>query len=101
LLLHQLPGEKLAGQIDRLADEAMQAVPARLTTRAGGRLATTTDANGVERPLSVVYQANVPLTDSTRRIAIGATGLAKIHAGYQPPYQRLWRAACRTFRFEM
>ena len=27
--------------------------------------------------------------------------LAKIQAGHQPLYQRLWRAACRTFRFEL
>jgi hypothetical protein len=100
-LLNQLPGEKLTGQIDRLADENMQAVPARLTTRAGGPVATRTGADGLERPLSVLYQANVPLTDPSGRIAIGATGLAKIHAGYQPLYQRLWRAACRTFRFEL
>jgi putative peptide zinc metalloprotease protein len=101
LLLNQLPGEKLAGQIDRIADENMQSVPARLSARAGGRLATRTGASGSEEPLSVVYQANVPLDDPACRIAIGATGLAKIHAGYQPLYQRLWRAACRTFRFEM
>jgi hypothetical protein len=101
LLLAQLPGEKLASRIDRIADENMQAVPARLSARAGGRLATRTAAGGVEQPLSVVYQANVPLEDPAFRIAIGATGLAKIHAGNQPLYQRLWRAACRTFRFQM
>jgi putative peptide zinc metalloprotease protein len=101
LLLNQLPGEKLTGQIDRLADENMQTVPARLTSRAGGPVASRTGADGQEQPLSVLYQANVPLGDPTGRIAIGATGLAKIHAGYQPLYQRLYRAACRTFRFEM
>jgi putative peptide zinc metalloprotease protein len=101
LLLQQLPGKKIAGQIDRVADENMQAIPARLTARAGGSLETRTDAAGIEQPLSVVYQANVPLDDPSEQIAIGATGLAKIHAGYQPLYARLWRAACRTFRFEM
>ena len=102
LLLNQLPGREARGP-DRPHGRRSNAgsVPTRLTTRAGGRLATTTDASGVERPLSVVYQANVPLTDPANRIAIGATGLAKIHAGYQPLCQRLWRTACRTFRFEM
>jgi putative peptide zinc metalloprotease protein len=101
LLLFQLPGERIAGRIDRVAEENLQSIPARLTARAGGRIATQTDATGLERPLSVVYQANVPLDDPECRIAIGATGLAKIHAGHQPLYQRLWRAVCRTFRFEM
>ncbi|MCE9527842.1 MAG: hypothetical protein K8R36_17505, partial [Planctomycetales bacterium] len=31
----------------------------------------------------------------------GSTGHAKIHAGYQPLYRRLWRTACRTFHFQM
>jgi putative peptide zinc metalloprotease protein len=101
LLLYQLPGERLAGRIDRIAEENLQSIPVRLTARAGGRIVTQTDSTGLERPLSVIYQANVPLDDPDCRIAIGATGLAKIHAGYQPLYQRLWRAACRTFRFEM
>jgi putative peptide zinc metalloprotease protein len=101
LLLNQLPGEKVSGRIDRIADENMQAAPARLAAHSGGSLPTRKGADGIERPLSVVYQANVPVDDPTGRIVVGATGLAKIHAGYQPLYQRLWRAACRTFRFEM
>ena len=36
-----------------------------------------------------------------RQILIGATGIARIHAGPQPLYQRIYRAACKTFRFEM
>jgi putative peptide zinc metalloprotease protein len=101
LLLNQLPGERRTGRIDRIADENLPSIPARLTARAGGRIATQTDSTGLERPLSVIYQANVPLDDPDCSIAVGATGLAKIHAGYQPLYQRLWRAACRTFRFEL
>ena len=72
-----------------------------MATANGGQLATRTDHGGVERPLSVVYQANVPLDDPTGQIIVGTTGLARIHAGYQPLWQRLWRAACRTFHFEM
>ncbi|HEX5105348.1 MAG TPA: HlyD family efflux transporter periplasmic adaptor subunit [Pirellulaceae bacterium] len=101
LLLAQLPGEKLAGTIDRIADENMQAAPARLAARSGGHLATRPDALGIERPLSVVYQASVPLDDPSGQIIVGATGIAKIHAGYQPLALRLWRACCRTLRFEL
>ena len=101
LLLTPLPGQRLSGRIDRIAEENMQAAPARLAARSGGGLATHTQEGGVERPLSVVYQASVPLDDRSGQIAVGSTGLARIRAGYQPLYQRLWRSACRTFRFEM
>jgi putative peptide zinc metalloprotease protein len=101
ILLHQLPGEKLAGQIDHIASEELKAASARQSTRGGGQLATRTTADGVEKPLGVVYQASVPLDDHSGSLLLGATGTAKIHAGWQPLGQRLWRGLCRTFRFEM
>jgi putative peptide zinc metalloprotease protein len=101
LLIAARPGEKRPGRIDHIAEQNMEAAPARLTARGGGRLATRTDGSGSERPLSVVYQASVPLDDPTGQTPVGGTGLARIHAGYQPLWQRLWRTACRTFHFEM
>jgi putative peptide zinc metalloprotease protein len=101
LLLASLPGQRLSGRIDRLAEENMQAAPQRLAERAGGSLATRTDAGGIERPVSVLYQASVPLDDAAGRIVVGATGWARVRSGYQPLWQRLWRGTCRTFRFEL
>jgi putative peptide zinc metalloprotease protein len=101
LLLASLPGQRLAGCIDHIAEENMQAAPARLAERSGGSLATQTGEGGIERPVSVLYQASVPLDDPAGRIVVGATGWARVRAGYQPLWQRLWRSACRTFRFEM
>jgi putative peptide zinc metalloprotease protein len=101
LLVSSLPGTRLSGQIDHIAEDRMEAAPQRLAARAGGGLDTRTDPDGRERPLSVVYQASVPLTDTAAIIPAGATGLARIHAGYQPLAKRAWRWACRTFRFEM
>ena len=101
LLLDQSPGEKLAGTIDHIAAEELKAASDRLSTRGGGQLATRTTAEGYERPLGVVYQASVPIDDATGRLLLGGTGRAKIHAGWQPLAMRLWRSACRTFRFEM
>jgi len=96
-----LPGEKLAGSIELLSHQEMQAVPAALSLKAGGNLATRTDEQGAERPVDVAYQASVPLDDDSGLLVTGATGQAKIHAGYQPLAIRLWRSLCRTFRFEM
>jgi putative peptide zinc metalloprotease protein len=101
LLITSLPGTRLRGEIDHIAEERMEAAPQRLAARAGGGLDTRMDTDGHERPLSVVYQASVPLTDPAAAIPAGATGQARIHAGYQPLAQRAWRWACRTFRFEM
>jgi putative peptide zinc metalloprotease protein len=101
LLLASHPGQRLPGKIDHIAEQNMEVAPTRLAAGAGGQLATEADKSGVHRPLSVVYQANVPLDDADGILIAGATGLARIHAGYQPLYQRLWRAACRTFHFQM
>jgi len=101
LFLASRLGEKRVGKIDHIAEQNMAAAPTRLAARAGGQLATQPDKSGIERPLSVVYQASVPLDDPTSAILIGTTGSARIHAGSQPLYHRLYRAACRTFRFEM
>ncbi len=101
LLLSSRPGEKWPGQIEHIAEQNMEAAPTRMASRAGGQLATRADQSGVERLLSVVYQASVPLDDASGQVIVGATGLARIHAGYQPLWQRLWRAGCRTFHFEM
>lgn len=101
LLLASRPDEKRPGQIDHIAEQNMETAPTRMAARAGGQLATRADPSGIERPLSVVYQASVPLDDASGQVIVGATGVARIHAGYQPVWQRLWRAACRTFHFEM
>src|SRR5262249_52817397 len=101
LFLASRPGEKRVGQIDHIAEQNMEAAPTKLSARTGGQLATQPDKSGIERPLSVFYQASIPLDDPSGAILIGTTGLARIHAGSQPLYLRLYRAACRAFRFEM
>jgi putative peptide zinc metalloprotease protein len=101
LVLPSQPGKKFAGQISHVAEKNMEAAPARLSAQAGGQLATRTSASGIERPIAVFYPAAVPLDDDGGGILIGATGQAKIHAGYQPLGQRLWRACCATFRFKL
>jgi hypothetical protein len=96
-----MPGEKLAGSIELISQQEMQAVPAALSLKSGGDLATRTDEQGTERPVDVTYQASVPLDDDSGRLVAGTTGHAKVHAGWQPLAARLWRGLCRTFRFEM
>jgi putative peptide zinc metalloprotease protein len=101
LLLVSLPGQRLLGHVSHVSEQNMEATSSRLAARGGGQLATRRDQAGIERPLATVYQASVPFDDPAGQIVVGATGIARIHAGYQPLWQRLWRAACRTFHFEM
>jgi putative peptide zinc metalloprotease protein len=101
LFLAQTPGQRLRGQIAHIAAEQLKSVSPRLSTRGGGDLATKTTEDGREAPLAVVYQASVPLDDPSGELVFGGTGRAKIHAGWQPLGQRLWRGLCQTFRFSM
>jgi putative peptide zinc metalloprotease protein len=101
LLLVSRPGEMRPVKIERIAEANMEIAPERLAAHAGGQLATRNDPHGAARPLSVVYQASAPLDDPEGDILVGTTGVARIHAGWQSLGRRLWRAACRTFRFEM
>lgn len=101
LFLSTEPGSKRTSSIEHISQQEMQAAPRNLTLKSGGDMATRTDETGIERPVDVTYQASAPLSDSTGLLLPGATGHAKIHAGYQPLYRRLWRTACRTFHFQM
>ena len=100
LFLDQMPGERHSGRIEHIAEQDMKAASSRLAA-GSGRLATRTGADGVERPIGVVYQASVPIEDPSGRILVGAAGRAKIYAGRQSLAARLWRSLCRTFRFEL
>jgi putative peptide zinc metalloprotease protein len=101
LFLEQYPGRVFRGQIDQVAQIDMKVAPRNLSSKAGGEVATRTDAAGHERPASATYQASVPLDDPTAAIPLGASGRAKIHVGYQTVGAKLWRAFCATFSFQM
>ena len=101
LFLSTEPNLKRTSSIEHISQQQMQAAPRNLTLKSGGDMATRTDETGLERPVDVTYQASTPLSDSTGLLLPGSTGHAKIHAGYQPLYRRLWRTACRTFHFQM
>jgi putative peptide zinc metalloprotease protein len=100
LILEQLPGERFSGELLHISQEELDAAPPGLSSKSGGPILTQTDGNGRERPLETTFQASVPI-DSDRILVAGGTGTAKVHAGYQPLWQRGWRAFCRTFRFEL
>lgn len=98
LVLDQLPTERFASRIDRLARVDMEVSPQSLSHKSGGELVTRTDQAGYERPVSTTYLGAAALDDPDERVVIGATGHARIRAGSRTMAQRLWRTVCQTFR---
>lgn len=101
VLLKGAPDMVLKGRIDQLASDSMQILPRVLSSKVDGELATHTDTDGNERPVSATYQARVDLDEPHAAVLAGMTGRASIRAGSQSLAQRFWRFACHTFRVEM
>ena len=101
IALDQMPGKVYRGQIAELAANDLEATSARLSGKAGGSVATRTDAAGLERPLSASYQALVPLDDTAGIVRLGLRGQAKILARRETLASRFGRYLSRTFRFEL
>ena len=73
----------------------------RLSNKAGGELATETDATGVERPISPTYQARIVLFDPTGILRIGQRGTARVHVPSASLGSRTMRWLNRTFHFQL
>lgn len=99
--LDELPHDVFESEITEVSPDVLKISSKRLSTKAGGELATKTDAAGVERPMNPSYQARVPLDDTAGLLRLGLRGRAKIHAPWQTLAQRVWRLATRTFNFRL
>ncbi len=103
--LDELPAETFHGEIAEVAKRQTEAASIRLSGKAGGELATKTDpTTGVEKPISISYQARVPLDDTSGRLFAGLRGRAKVRtdpANWLTIAERLWRIVARTFNFRL
>jgi putative peptide zinc metalloprotease protein len=99
LKLDALPEVSFRGQVADIARQELRVSPTSLTNKAGGELATRTDAAGHERPLEVSYQVRVPLEESHPTFRTGTRGVARIQTDHQTLAQRAWRWLGKTFRF--
>lgn len=97
----ELAGVTFLGQVDEIARREMHESPKGLSNKAGGDLATETDAAGIERPRSPTYQVRVTLADDDRLLRIGLRGTAKIHVPPQPLAAQFGRWLDRTFHFDL
>lgn len=98
IFLRSLPGSRFDSQLEYVSRRALQVIPGSLTAKAGGRVVTSTDPQGRERPVEKMYQASTDKLLLPASVVPGVTGSAKVYVGQTPFIARLWRLAHRTFR---
>jgi putative peptide zinc metalloprotease protein len=91
-----LPGETLVSQIS-VVGKLQRETP----RQSADGSATTEEAQGsvYRKTLTTKYHASAPLDDPRGILPAGATGTARIRAGYLTLGQRAWRYFSHTFRF--
>lgn len=97
----EMPNVVVAAQVDEISRHRVGESPRHLSNKVGGELATSTDAAGVERPVSATYQVRVSLYDPGALLRIGVRGTARIHVPAEPLGTRLARWVSRTFYFQL
>jgi putative peptide zinc metalloprotease protein len=100
LWVKQLAGRTLNSKTQLISPVKMEVVPKALASRHGGAVMTSANAEGQDQPSNTTYQVSVPV-ERIPTLLSGSTGKAKVHVGYQTVGEKLWRTACRTFRFEL
>ncbi|MCG8586607.1 MAG: hemolysin D [Pirellulales bacterium] len=101
LMLDQSQGEIIESMIAERGTDKLEYAPTALSNKAGGQLATETDASGREKLLVTAYEATAPLSDADHVMRAGLRGTAKVHAGYRSLGQRLARYISQTFNFKL
>ncbi len=106
-------GQQLEVKFEHLADHTYRAAvadiareqsdiaPLMLSNKRGGALVSVTDSEGRERLASVAYQARVLLTEDSALLKPGMRGTARFLVDRRSAAQWIWRAVCRTFRFQL
>ncbi len=84
-----------------IADDEMEGISPRLASQSGGVVPAQADPDGVVRPLSTSYQANVPLDNSLGLFRNGLIGQARIKTAPRTLAARLGRYLRRTFSFDL
>jgi len=97
----ELPDFTVAAVVDEISRRELREAPRQLSNKAGGELATSTDARGVERPISPTYQVRVVLYDPEALLRIGLRGTARIHVPPASLGTRTARWLQRTFHFDL
>ncbi len=89
------------GFIEKISRRDLEFVPELLSNKLGGEVATATDRQGRERPLSPAYQATVLLRKDPLLLKTGLRGRSRFLVDTRTAYQWIYRWYRRTFRFRL
>ena len=101
LKVDHLPARTYEGFIEKISRRDLEFVPELLSNKLGGEVATATDRQGRERPLSPAYQATVLLRKDPALLKTGLRGRSRFLVDTRTPYQWIYRWYRRTFRFRL
>ena len=96
-----IPERKYVGTITEFSQRQQDTAPEALSNKAGGAMATVTDAAGQERLISVAYQAKVPLEIDEESLMPGLRGRARCLIRERPLGSVIWRYLRRQFHFRL
>ena len=99
--LDSIPDETYEGTLSELSGREVEFAPSALSNKAGGDLATVTDAQGREKLTSVAYQATVVLEKDAHLLKSGLRGRARFVVAQRSAAEWLWRYLRRTFNFRL
>lgn len=102
LMFEESANHVFVSKIEDIADDEMEGLSPRLASTSGGPIPAQTDpTDGVVRPLTTSYQADVPLDNSLGLFRNGLVGQARITTSPRTLASRLGRYLRRTFRFDL
>ena len=101
LMFEESANHVFESKIADIADDEMEAISPRLASTSGGVVPAQADPDGMVRPLSTSYQADVPLDNSLGLFRNGLVGQARIETQPRTLAARLGRYLRRTFRFDL
>ncbi|TWT85677.1 putative peptide zinc metalloprotease protein YydH [Posidoniimonas polymericola] len=111
LLFKQSTDFTFVSRVREVSTKTMKTTPPRLSSLAGGDVATEMDPSGTPRPMTpqvsadalLIKQPNMPddAREAFELLRVGLTGKAKIHAEPRTLAQRLWRYLSRTVKFDL
>ena len=101
LKFDHLPDRTYQGFIEKISRRDLDFVPELLSNKLGGEVATATDRQGRERPLSPAYQATVLLREDSPLLKTGLRGRSRFLVETRTAYQWIYRWYRSTFKFRL
>ncbi|HET6422324.1 MAG TPA: HlyD family efflux transporter periplasmic adaptor subunit, partial [Planctomycetaceae bacterium] len=95
------PDETYSGSIREISSAQFEEVPANLSTKHGGQLATVTGADGRERVQDALYKIEVDLPQEFPQLQSELRGEARFVITNRTIARWVWRAFQRTFNFQL